>query len=281
MGLYLRPARLGDALEALAAHRLTVLAGGTDHFPARAVHTPDEDILDLSRLPGLRGIVRQGADWWLPCQTTWSDVLAADLPADFDGLKQAARQVGGQQIQNAGTVGGNLCNASPAADGVPPLLTLQARVVLASASGERELPLEAFILGPRATSRRADELVLGLRIPATDAPGAASFQKLGARSYLVISIAMAAAHASFTPDGRIAAARIAVGACSPVAQRLPLLEAALQGQWPDPALVQPGHLAPLSPIDDVRATASYRRAAALELVRRAVAALQPSAKAAA
>jgi CO/xanthine dehydrogenase FAD-binding subunit len=99
------------------------------------------------------------------------------------------------------------------------------------------------------------------------------FLKLGARRYLVISIVMVAAVAEMNADGTIAAARISVGAASAAALRLPALEAALEGQRPDPALVTEGHLSPLAPIDDVRATAPYRRDAALSLVRRAVAAL--------
>ncbi len=271
MGLYLTPASLEAALDALASQRLTVLAGGTDHFPARVLHAPDEAILDITRLPGLRGIARQGNAWWLPCLTTWADIAEARLPPLFHGLQQAARQVGGAQVQNVATLAGNICNASPAADGVPALLALDAEVVLACATGERTLTLQDFLRGPRETARRPDELVLGLRIPAADARSC--FLKLGARAYLVISIAMVSAAAAFAGDGRIVRARVAVGACSPVAARLPALEAALTGQFPDPALVRPEHLAPLAPIDDIRASAAYRRHAALELVRRAVAAL--------
>lgn len=270
MGLYLRPDSIDAALASLAERKLTLLAGGTDHFPARATQTPDEDILDLTRLPGLRGMARQADGWFLPCLTTWTDIAEAALPPQFDALRQAARQVGGAQVQNAGTVVGNICNASPAADGMPPLLALGAEVVLASRAGQRVLPLGAFVLGPRRTARRDDELVLGLRIPAAAASARSCFLKLGARAYLVISIAMVAAFAEFAADGRIARARVAVGACSPVAARLPGLEAALVGQFPATAHVEPEHLQPLSPIDDIRATAAYRRAAALELVRRAV-----------
>lgn len=271
MGLYLRPASLNDALALLAARKLTVLAGGTDHFPVRATFTPDEDILDLTALRGLRGVEWRDGAWWLPCLTTWTDVIEANLPPLFDGLKQAARQVGGVQVQNAGTLTGNICNASPAADGIPALLSLVAEVVLASATGERVLPLEDFVLGPRQTARRPDELLLGIRIPEAGASVRSCFLKLGARSYLVISIAMVAAMAETGPDGHIVNARIAVGACSPVAQRLPAVEAALIGRRPDPALVLPDQFACLSPITDVRASAGYRRQAALELVRRAVA----------
>lgn len=270
MGAYLRPATLQAALAALAERRWTVLAGGTDHYPARGDVLPDEDILDITGLPGHREIVARNDDVLIPCGATWSDVIAADLPSQFDALKQAATQVGGRQVQNIGTVVGNLCNASPAADGVPCLLALEAEVELASAAGTRRLPVADFLHGPRATVRRPDELVCALRIPRRDARSV--FLKLGARRYLVISIAMVAAVAEIV-DGRLLRPRIAVGACGPVATRLPAVEAALDGQPPDPDRIMPAMLAPLAPIDDVRATAAYRREAALELVRRAVAAL--------
>jgi len=255
MGRYLRPTSLPAALAALADGRLTVLAGGTDHFPTRVVTSPEEDILDISALPDLRTIRVEAASVWLPCLATWSDVIGTKLPPLFDGLTAAARQIGGRQVQNVATVLGNVCNASPAAD------------------GRRTLPLAEFVRGPRQTARRPDELALGLRIPLPAAPARTSFDKLGARRYLVISIVMVAAVAEFSADGRIARARIAVGACSPVARRLPALEAALAGQFADPDLVQAEHMAPLTPIDDVRASAAYRSTAALELVRRAVAGL--------
>jgi CO/xanthine dehydrogenase FAD-binding subunit len=269
----MRPATLEEALAGLAARPRTLLAGGTDHYPSRVTQAPDEDILDVTAIPGLRAIEAGGDHWWIPCQATWSDVLSTPLPPVFAGLKDAARQVGGRQVQNAGTVAGNVCNASPAADGIPCLLSLDACVELASIRGRRLIPLSDFVLGPRQTARQLDEMVLGVRVPRRDVPAQSSFLKLGARRYLVISIVIVAAVAEFAPDGRVARARIAVGACSPRAERLSALETALIGTLPDPALVLPEHLASLDPIDDVRGTASYRRAAAVELVRRAVGAL--------
>lgn len=281
MGGYLRPPSLDAALALLAERPRTLLAGGTDHFPARVMHSPEEDILDLTALPGLRAIEPRDAGWFIPCLTTWSDVIAAALPPLFDGLKQAARQVGGRQVQNVATLAGNVCNASPAADGIPVLLTLGASVELASVTGRRVVPLADFVLGPRRTVRRDDEIVLGLHVPAPRGEARTHFGKLGARRYLVISIVAVAAFAEFRPDGRIARARVAVGACAPVACRLPGLEAALEGARADPALVTADCLAPLAPIDDVRASAEYRRAAALEMLRRAVADLaEPRARAA-
>jgi CO/xanthine dehydrogenase FAD-binding subunit len=275
MGLYLRPAALDEALAALAARPMVVLAGGTDHFPVRAVRAPEEDILDITGLVGGFGAIAERDDhWWVPCQVTWSDLIAAKLPAGFDGLKTAARQVGGRQVQNAGTLVGNLCNASPAADGIPCLLALRAQVELASLAGRRLVDAGAFVAGPRRTLRRPDELVLGLRVP-KPVSSRSVFLKLGARRYLVISIAMVAMQAELAADGTVVSVQIAVGACSARAQRLQGLEAALMGRVARRDVVEAEHLAGLSPIDDVRGTAGYRRAAALELVRRAVDAVAP------
>jgi CO/xanthine dehydrogenase FAD-binding subunit len=278
MGTYLRPATLDGALAALAAAPRMLLAGGTDHFPARAIRTPDEHILDLTAIPGQRAIARRGEDWFIPFLATWTDVIEARLPPLFDGLAAAARRIGGVQIQNSGTIVGNVCNASPAADGIPCLLALDAAVELASRSGRRTLRLADFVRGPRLTARRPDEIVTGLLVPALPRPAhagrvIASFDKLGGRRYLVISIAMIATVAAIAPDGTLDDIRIAVGACSATAIRLTALETTLRGRPPDPALVRPAHLSGLTPIDDIRATAAYRRAAALELVRRAVARL--------
>ena len=271
MGIYLRPAELEDALKALAAQRLTVLAGGTDFFPARVGKPLDDDVLDITALATLRGIADTGAAHRIGALTTWTDVIRADLPPHFDGLKQAAREVGGVQVQNAGTVVGNVCNASPAADGMPNLIALDAEVELASNAGRRTMPLASFVTSNRKTQRRPDEMVTALLIPKPRGPARSAFLKLGARKYLVISIVMVAAVVE-TDGDRIARARIAVGSCSSAAQRLPALEAALQGQALSSAAkaVAAEHLAPIAPIDDVRGTANYRRDAALTLVRRAL-----------
>jgi CO/xanthine dehydrogenase FAD-binding subunit len=272
---YLRPATLEEALAALAARPLTVLAGGTDHYPARVGRDAVEDILDLTALASLRGISRTHAGWRLGAATSWTEVIEARLPPLFDALKLAAREVGGVQIQNAGTLAGNLCNASPAADGVPALLALDASVELASGRGSRIVPLEDFILGPRKTARGADELVTAVLVPATRHEGRSHFLKLGARKYLVISIAMVAIVLE-VETRTVRAARIAVGACSPVARRLRSLEKELEGRALNEKLarlVQAQHLEALQPIDDVRSSADYRRHAAMVLVRRALQAL--------
>ena len=269
MADYLRPARLEEALRFLGPAR-TVLAGGTDFYPARVGQAIDEDILDIGGIAGMRGISSTEDGWRLGATATWSELLAADLPPLFDGLKQAARDVGGRQIQNAGTLAGNLCNASPAADGVPPLLALDAEVELASLRGTRRLPLAAFIVGNRRTTLAPDELVVAIHIPKPACEAKSAFLKLGARRYLVISIAMVGATLEIDA-GRIVRARVAVGACSVVAQRLPALEAALAGAPLDADLagrIAPAHLAALAPIDDIRGSAGYRRDVVLTLLRR-------------
>lgn len=268
MATYLRPTTLLDALAALHVRPRTLVAGGTDHYPARVTWEPDEDILDLSALTGLRGIVRAGDTWRIPALATWTDLIETPLPSLFDGLRAAARQVGGWQIQNAGTLAGNVCTASPAGDGIPALLALDAAVELASATGTRILPLDGFVLGPRQTARRPDELVTALLVPHRNAQSV--FHKLGARRYLVISITMAAVTLGQDAEGRITHARVAVGSCGPRAVRLLALEEALMGTHPHPGLVRSAHLAPLSPIGDVRGPATYRLDATLELLRRAL-----------
>jgi CO/xanthine dehydrogenase FAD-binding subunit len=280
MGRWLRPTSVSDALAALAEQRWTVLAGGTDHFPARLGPPRDEDILDITALSGMRRIEVRPDGWFIPCGATWTDLIEADLPPVFDGLRMAARQVGGVQIQNRGTLVGNLCNASPAADGTPNLLALDAHVILQSVGGRRDLPIGEFVRGNRRTARWDDELVLGVFIPAKPATARSCFLKLGARRYLVISIVMVAAALDLLPDGVVRGARVTVGACTAVPVRLPALEAALIGRLPSPDLIRPEHLAPLAPIDDVRGSAEYRTLAARELVGRALASFAEARRAA-
>jgi len=273
MALYHRPTELDEALDVLAAGAPVVLAGGTDFYPARVGPGVGEDVLDITGIGGLRGIRDTGEALEIGALTTWTDVLEARRPAWLDGLAQAAREVGGVQIQNTGTIGGNLCNASPAADGIVALLALDAEVRLISVAGERRLPLAEFVTGNRRTARRPDELASAILIPKPRHDARAVFLKLGAREYLVISIVMVAAVLERGADGRVAAARIAVGACSPVARRLARLEAALVGEAVSPALgdlVTARHLEGLDPIDDVRGTAGYRDDAALTLTARAL-----------
>ncbi len=279
MGAYHRPRDLETALRLLAETGATPLAGGTDLFPADATRTAwgepgldRTDLLDLAGLADLQRIDDFGDRLAIGARVIWADLALSDLPPWFDGVRAAAREVGGAQIQNRGTLAGNLCNASPAADGVPPLLALDARVRLASAAGTRELPLGDFILGNRRTALGPTELLTHVIVPKPPAAARSVFLKLGARRYLVISIVMVAATLTLDSEARLADVRIAVGACSAKAQRLAGLEARIRNLLPAEAAasVTAADLGGLDPLDDIRASAAYRRHAAEVLVRRAL-----------
>jgi CO/xanthine dehydrogenase FAD-binding subunit len=269
---YITPRTLDEAMALLAAGEAQILSGGTDFYPALGdgvVHGP---VVDVSGLGELRGVSSDAGYFRIGGLTTWSEIIRTPLPRCFDALKSAAREIGGVQIQNRGTVAGNLCNASPAADGVPPMLALDAEVELVSTAGVRKMPLADFIVGSRRTQRKLDELLTAVLVPRALENAASTFVKLGARRYLVISISMVAVVA-LVRDRRILEARVAVGSCSAVARRLRALEAELVGASVRDGLgrvVRAEHLAPLSPIDDVRATAEYRMDASLRLVQRAL-----------
>ena len=271
--MYSRPKTLDAALHVLAQDGGQILSGGTDFFPAVGDRPAPDRVIDISGLAEIKGIAVEADHIRIGGLTTWSQLVATPLPRCFDALKSAAREIGGIQIQNRGTVAGNLCNASPAADSVPPLLALDAEVGLISEAGSRRMSLADFIVGNRKTVRRPDEILANVIVPRTLDDARSVFLKLGARRYLVISIAMVAAVVKTDNAGRVAEARIAIGSCSAAARRLTALEHALVGI---PAriglgtIAQAEHLAQLSPIDDVRATASYRNDAALTLVRRAL-----------
>jgi xanthine dehydrogenase small subunit len=274
MAVYHRPSTLGEALAIRAAGPVTVLAGGTDVYPAKAARAGwgdmrQADILDISALGELRGIAEEARGWRIGALTTWTQVLEASLPPLFDGLRLAAHEVGGVQIQNRGTLAGNICTASPAGDGAPNLLALEASIELASQAGRRVVPMIEFIDAYRHTQCRADEIVTGILVPKPRNAARSHFVKLGARRYLVISIVMVAGAVETDAAGRITSARLAVGACSAVPMRLPDLEAALVGEPIAGAadLATASHLTGLTPIDDIRGSASYRHAAALTLTR--------------
>ena len=271
MTAYFRAQTIEEALGHLSSAPMRILAGGTDVYPALVDRVLREPVLDISGVAGLRGITRTDTGFRIGALTTWTDVIRTELPPWFDGLKLAAREVGGVQIQNAGTVAGNICNASPAADGTAALLALDAEVEIDGRNGKRRIRLGDFVLGSRQTALKPGEMVTAVHVPAPIGRGVSDFLKLGARHSLVISIAMVATVIHVDKQGRVSRAGVSVGSCSPVARRLPALEAKLIGQSVDdglPGLVEAADLDVLSPIDDVRGSAAYRRDAALTLVRR-------------
>ena len=269
--MYTRPSNLDDAL-GLLAEGARVVAGATDIFPGAGESPLRGNYVDVTNIATLRGVRVESAGVRIGATTTWSDIVAADLPPAFDALKVAARDVGAVQIQNRGTIAGNLCNASPAADGAPPLLILNAEVELASRRGTRRLALDVFVNGARSTLLAPGEVMTAIVTPLPASTMRSALFKLGARRYLVISIVVVAV-ALDVVDGIVRDARIAVGACSVVAQRMREAERRLIGAPATPDLgrsINAKDLLRLTPIDDVRASADYRQDAALTLLRRAI-----------
>lgn len=271
---YITPETVAEATRALSGRSFTVLAGGTDFFPALRPGTAPSDLLDVRKVGEMKGISQTGDGWRIGGSTTWTEILQCNLPPCFQALKEAAREVGSLQIQNSGTVAGNICNASPAADGVPPLLAMDAVVETASIEGRRLVPLGEFITGVRKIDLPRNSLVIAVHVPGGDERAGSAFEKLGSRKYLVISIAMVAALVKLDREGLIALARVAVGACSPVARRLVALERSLLGKSvPDlhkADFVMPEQLEELTPIGDIRSSAEYRLDAAREICQRAI-----------
>jgi len=261
------------ALKHLADNQSQILSGGTDYYPSLNDAPPHQSLLSTHRIAGLNTIICHDDHWRIGAAVTWSAMINdASLPSSFNCLKQAGREVGSIQIQNTATLAGNICNASPAADGVPALLVLDAHVELSSVDGIRVLPLSEFIVGVRKTALQANEMVTAILIPKKLDSDDSDFVKLGARTYLVISIVMCAVRIRVNNDNVITDTAIAVGACSPVGLRLTSLEQSLVGLHCHcdaiANIVLPEHLNTLSPIADVRASAEYRLHATRVLIQR-------------
>ena len=271
---YLSANTIDDALKALADENTAIVAGATDWFPGLGLGPAPQKVLDITGISELCGVSRTAQGWRIGATTRWCDVIAADLPANFDGLKAAANEVGSVQIQNTATVAGNICNASPAADGIPPLLALDCQVEIISTTGTRLQPLAEFITGVRSTTLQPGELVSALIVPDHQKSVGSSFLKLGSRKYLVISIVMVSAVIGLDQTGRIDFARVTVGACSPIAQCLVQLQEDLIGMTlsslENQHLISKDHLAPLSPIDDTRGSAAFRLDVVSQLCQRAI-----------
>jgi len=270
MTAWVRPRTLVEALALRRAHPdWTLLAGGTDVM-VRPPETPG--VIDVFDLPELRGVSADGDALRIGAATTCTDLLeSAAVEHELPALRAAAAEVGAWQIQNRGTLGGNVGTSSPAGDFLPVLLALDAVVELRSASAAREVPYAAFCTGYRRTALGPDELIVALRLP-RPAPGTRQFwRKVGTRRAQAISKVMVAAAARTDEGGRLAHVRIALGSMADRPVRARRLEEALQGARPA-ALARERVAALLdadvAPIDDVRSTAAYRRAVAASLVAR-------------
>ncbi len=253
------PASVPDALAILAERPEAVpVAGGTDllvHWPARVAEY-ERDYVDLSGIAELKAIAFRNGELLLGALATYWDVMhAGRMREGFPLLVAAARQVGAVQIQARGTWGGNIANASPAADGVPVLMAYDAVVVLESATGGREeVPLDRFYTGYKEMRRRPDQLVVAIRIP-WRAHDVAIFEKVGGRrAQAIAKVGLAIAHSA-------AGWRVVAASVAPTVRRCPAIERLLENgtavRGPDDLL--PAIARDVAPIDDLRSTAEYRK----------------------
>jgi xanthine dehydrogenase FAD-binding subunit len=268
-------ATLDDAYRLLGDTGGRVIAGGTDVIVQmqRGVF-PAKTLIDVSRITDLRFIREEGCRIHIGALTTYADVLASPLLREAaPALVQAAATVGAPQTRSRGTVGGNIGNASPAGDLLPPLLALDATVTLASAAGTRALLLNEMLVGPRRTRLAAGEIIHSASFERMPSPAGAVFLKLGNRSGMAISVVNAAVVLALDGLGKITVGRVALGAVAPRAVRCPHAEALLARQSPDAALFEEAARAvqaDIAPISDIRGTVAYRRQAAERLVNRAL-----------
>ena len=271
--MYYRPENINDAITTLSKGELTIAAGCTDLFPKTQEDSLGRNILDISAIKSLKSITIEKEFRRIGSGVTWTDLENEKLPNCYDMLKECSLQVGSRQIQNLGTIGGNLCNASPAADGVPCLLSLDASVELISTNGKRILKLDDFIKGSRNTELKKNEILSAILIPQKAERGHSSFVKLGARKYLVISIAMVACKINLDGD-IISDIAISIGSCSAVARRLGELENTLIGKNVNSDLTQDiynfDYKNHISPINDIRGTDAYRLEVAKVLVKKSI-----------
>jgi CO/xanthine dehydrogenase FAD-binding subunit len=263
------PTHLDAAYELLAdtqgAAPWRPLAGGTDLMVqvTGEIGEPPERILDIWRLDELRGIGVEGDALVLGALTTYTEIRRSPLVAEhLPVLAEAAATIGAAQIQNRGTIGGNVVNASPAGDTLPVLLVVGAEMVLGSAHGERAVAADAFWPAYRTTARRNDELLLRLRIPLAP-ERQVRFRKVGTRRAQAISkVVMALAWHAVAEDAPWTEVRVALGSVAATTVRATATEATLEGARPTPEIADAAAAAlaaEIQPIDDVRSTADYRR----------------------
>jgi len=273
---YAAPRSLAEAVALLRAGNVTVLAGGTDLLPqsktGRARFRPV--LMNVRRIPELRGMREVDGCVRFGALTTITELLdSAMVKARFNALWQAADHFASDQLRNAATIGGNICNASPAGDTLVPLLVFNARVVLASeengAVTTRALPLAEFFVGPGRTQMRPTELLTAVDVPLPPDGFVSEFYKFGTRPAL--DIAAVAIGIGAVRDGeRLRDVRVAFGAVAPTPIRAPQMEAALEGK-PLPAAVELALAAAdadIRPISDIRASAWYRRELVRNILRR-------------
>jgi CO/xanthine dehydrogenase FAD-binding subunit len=267
------------AIALLAEHGAAakILAGGTDLLvELKDTQRPPGIIVDISRAQDLKDIVLTDDGLRIGTLATHSEIMRSAVIRDLcPALIEAAHSIGAVQTRNLGTIGGNLITCVPSMDSGPALIALEALVTVASAKGQRQMPLAELFVGPRKTSLKPGELLIDIVIPKPNLGKPAAFQKFGLRKGQALALVNAAA-AFWLDDGKgtFAAPRIALGAVAPTVMRAPKAEAYLEGRKvTDEAMAEAGRIAATEakPISDFRASADYRRDLIAVLVQRALA----------
>jgi CO/xanthine dehydrogenase FAD-binding subunit len=266
------PTTLPQALELMATGSYRPLAGGTDLMVQLEadVLEPPAAVLDLWRLGELRGVGYDGYDVTIGALTTWTELRASPvIRARLPALAQAAATIGAAQIQNRGTIGGNICNASPAGDSLPVLMAVDATFDVGSVAGERTILARDFWVAYRRTALRPDELLLRVRFP-VERGRHTRFRKVGGRAAQAISKVVMAL--SYRDDGPLwRDVRLALGSVAPTPVRARHTEAVLEGASPRETVADQAAAVlaeEIAPIDDVRSTAAYRRSVSGRILHR-------------
>ena len=265
---YAAPRTLAEAADILRSGNVTIFAGGTDVMPQMKTGKLklQPTLMNIRHIPELRGIAQAQGTVRIGALTTMTELLNSDLVRErFHALWQACDHFASDQLRNAGTIGGNICNASPAGDTLIPLLVLDAKVVLTGkpngALATRTMPLKDFFLAPGRTRREANELLIAVEMPLPPADFVSEFFKFGTRPALdisTISIGLAAQRKAKTLQN----VRVAFGSVAPTPIRAPQTEAAIEGKPLDDDTIAAAVAAAakeIHPISDVRASDWYRR----------------------
>ncbi|MGD8789171.1 MAG: xanthine dehydrogenase family protein subunit M [Burkholderiales bacterium] len=271
---YQTPTSAQDAAKLLSQEGAQVLAGGTDLLvKMRAGMTEPATIVDIKRVPGLRGIEHGPKGWRIGAATSCAEIGEhAELAAAWPGVVEALQLIGSTQIQGRATLGGNLCNASPAADSVPALIAAGAVCEVAGETGEREVPVEDIVAGPGKNTLARGEFLVGFRLPEAPAGSGDAYLRLIPRSEMDIAVVGAGVALVVDAGGKCTQARVALGAVAPTPLLVADAAAALIGtKVDDDALAALAAAASKAckPIDDKRGTVAYRVKVSGVLARRA------------
>lgn len=271
---YQTPTSAEDATRLLSQEGAQILAGGTDLLVRlRSGMTSPATIVDIKQVPNLRGISRDAKGWRIGAATSCAEIGEhAELVAAWPGVVEALQLIGSTQIQGRATLGGNLCNASPAADSVPALIAAGAMCEVVGANGQREVPVEKIVTGPGKNSLARGEFVLGFRLPDSPKRSGDAYLRLIPRSEMDIAVVGAAVALELDAKGTCTSARVALGAVAPTQLLVEDAAKALVGTSVDDAALEKlasAASAACKPIDDKRGTVAYRVKVAGVLAKRA------------